>query len=218
MLPIPSATKLIPTWYQQGMDPARDAMTAKLDAHLAEWTQELVELSHVHRPDRCASALLGELAYMLGVTLLASDSDQAQRLKIANAETTRANLGLWATCIAPLVNAVTGTSCVVWAPVAWDWEVSVEGSEAVLATAYWATSGEGDDPNITGEIVAEADVEPINPGNVYIDTQTGGSLGAASVAAIVLAIGYLVPAYFRVYVGYTTSGAFTTYAGGVING
>ena len=216
MLPTPFKTRGLPTWYQQGDDAARDAMCAKLDANLEEWTADLVAELNLHRPDRCPADLLAELAYMLGITLLQSDSERQQRQKVAGAGAIRKNLGLWATCIKPLVDVVTGSSASLWSAPQWDWWVLVEGDEGILTSYYWGTIGEGADANITGMIVAEADVESINPGNVYIDVGMPG-LSAAQVAQIVDSIGPLCPAYFRVRVGYASGGGFTTFAGGTIN-
>ena len=216
MLPIPSKEFLLPDNYTTDPDPAVDALTNKIDEILGNLQADILRLLHIHDIAKMPTQFLDEAAYWLGITLSTGDSDQIKRKKLRNAAGARRTIGLWTQSIKPQIDTLTGASAALWATPSDDWWIMVEGDEGFLATFYWSTLGEGDTADGEGMILAEADIESVNPGNVYIDVGIS-TLTADQVAEIVAEIGSQVPPYIRIYPGYVSAGSFILYANGQIN-
>lgn len=216
MLPVPSVDYFLPLYYKNDPDPAVAAFTAKLDEIFNGIKSDMVSELRLHDITHMPSQFLPVAAAWLNATFVTGDSDQTKRKKIANAVPARNQAGLWTPSVKPELDAVTGASAVLYSDVTDDWWVWEEGNEATVTATAWDTFGEGDDAALPGMILAEADVESINPANVYIDLGTA-TLTADQVTEIVALMQQFTPAYFRVYLGYTTAGSFTEYAGGTVN-
>jgi len=211
LLPLPFVDQ-IPRWLKDQGDPA--PLADNVDAALESALEETMGLEYLRDPGRAPSSCLDEMGYMFGAELLATDSDSVKREKIATAIARQTNRGLWALDVKPRIDLVSGASASIY---------------TVWTSSYgWLVVGAADDPTdwmatvggdgtIGGLLLVGTGTEPELPGNVYVDVGTAG-LTAAQIAALVYELELdVVPAYFRMFLGYVSGGEFVVYPGGQIH-
>ena len=222
-LPVPFINNVLAALRQTG-DPGMLALAAKIDAWLVTGAgltgggkpvvPEIIAELAFHRPEQADLSVLGELAYMVGAQVSFGDSEDKVRKAIFNAIDGQKKKGQWLADAKPKIDAITGLSAVLWGNPNDLWPVRLDGDPSYSAQSLWSVRGAGGDG--WGIIRTGFGTESIVPGNIYIDL--GGNAGnptAAVLAQVVAAISPdVVPAYYRIFLGYTTAGAFTVYAGG----
>jgi hypothetical protein len=203
-----------PKVMQLAGDAGTTALANKMDYWINLVTAEILAMQAFMRPEQAAAVVLPELVYMFNAATQLMMSDAQVRQAIASAVKAQKKRGEWAASVKPVIDAITGFSASIWLGLTADWPVRV-GDQTFLGYG-WSVRGAGVNANWMGIIRTGSGSEPIIPGNIYVDVGTS-TLTPAQVAQIVQAIATdFVPAYFRVFLGYTTAGAFTVYAGGTI--
>jgi len=161
-------------------------------------------------PESCPSQLLNELAYMVTAIVFPTDSDATKRSKIKTAVASQKKRGTWSYSVKPIIDAITGYSSVLWSSPQSDWPIRIgDGSYYALGYAWMLRGGTSPTDAYT-VIRTGSGTESIIPGVVYIDVGTS-SLTSDQVSQIVASLFDVVPAYMRVFIGYTTAGVFTSY-------
>ena len=211
-LPIPSSLYFPKAFHSSA---ALSALQAKIDYWLALWETGAQAVLYMTDIARCPSIFLPELGYLLQAGIVAADSDQAMRIKIATAIAAHQEHGTWLYDVEPKIFGITGIVPVLFGGQYIDWWIR-SGNSMYPLTSYWAIRGGNNDPNLTGMIREGSGNEEIIGCVVRVDLGSSG-LSAAQIAAIVASIINSVPTYFRAFLGWTAAGVFTPYAGGQIN-
>lgn len=224
-LPVPFINNVLAALRQTG-DPALLALAAKIDGWLVTGVgltgggkpvvPEIIAELAFHRPEQADVSVLQELAYMIGANVAVGDSTDTIRKKIYSAVDGQKKKGQWFADAKPKIDVITGLSATLFSGINDVWWVRYSGGAGEPIQPSWSIRGTGEAG--WGLYRIGSGIEAIIPGNVYIDL--GGNAGnptAAVIAQVVAAISPdVVPAYYRIFLGYTTAGAFTTYAGGQI--
>ena len=198
---------------QNGNDQAVSAMG---DAAILKWRKEVIDLRTLVDPVKCPYLLLDELGYMLGAGIIAGDSSDVKRHKCAVAISGHKNLGTWLYDIKPKIDAISGYSATILSftgdVTAW----ILMGSATDRSGTNWGILGADGTAITYGMDLVGEGAEVNTPGVTLVDVGTSG-LSAAQVSEIVTTIAPLVPAYFRLILGYLTGTTFTAYSGGTIH-
>jgi hypothetical protein len=195
-------------------DKAWVALAAAIDAAVGGVQSDLVELQYIYVPERTPAQLLDDLGAMMAAGMKATDSVVTKRRKLATAVQGHKRRSTWLYSLKPAIDAVTGFSSSIYMDLFSNWPVRVGDAERLLSGYPWYLRGDG--AAYGGTVRVGSGLEAIVAGNVYVDVGTSG-LTAEQVAQVVAQVkDDIVPAYFRVFLGYTTAGAFTQYAGGQI--
>ena len=232
MFPIPSSLYIPKIHRENTDDPKYLAFTGMIDDQLTLLKNEIFSLQHLKSSVRCPGALLPELAFKLGVTLLPTDTEDIKRHKIFYAMKSYRYKGCfdvathltvdeipWIRTIKTVIDNVTGYSCAQDIVAEEDqWIICGDGVVELLNN-YAIIGGDGNSPY--GIYLSGSGAEPAGWGNVYIDLHPGVHTAVVSNAQIVEIAGILlddmIPAYIVVYLCYVnTLGAFEVYTGGTI--
>ena len=215
-LPVPFI-EAIPEALGAAPDPAMVSLAGKMDSLLLEAVGSVIDLRRLNRPDECPSAHLPELAAELAASILPLDNDRTRRKKITGAVRTHKNRGTWEYDAKIMVDSIALGDSVFYSSWATTAAWFLRGGETTEPATYMASLGvDGIDPLLGIGLLGDFTEWEI-PGNVYIDVDNAG-LTAEQVAQLVLDLASdVVPAYVRVFLGYTVAGAFSVYAGGIIN-
>jgi hypothetical protein len=165
-----------------------------------------------YNPESCPVGLLTELAATIGVVVLDSDTEAQKRAKIYNGISEQKYNSTWQQSAKPAIDSITGASSSLYSTLQSDWPIQVQ-DETWFNQGYpWSLiSGGGD--GYGGIIQVGGAVESIIAGIVYIDVGTGAPVPANEVAQIVAALSPgIVPAYFRIFLGYTVAGGWNQLA------
>lgn len=213
MLPKPFL-KFIPKIFRE--DTKAIAMANKIDTHLAEWGKDVIDIKRFHRPDEMPSQFLDEAGYELAANILNTDSETIKRRKIYNAISTHKLGGTWKYDLKVKIDNITGLSAALYYPThTADWILSGDG---VTENDYEATMGvDGIDDNLGIDLMGDGTEVEI-PGNVYINCHEGITDPVLSVDQLkqirAEIISDVLPAYYRLYLGYVnSSGDFVLYEG-----
>jgi len=214
-LPIPFIEH-VPDIFRQDADDSMTALADKMDSIMTEVVAEILRLYDLKLPDQCPADLLDELGYYVAAGILNTDTAMIKRGKIATAVQGHKIRGGWINDAKPKIDTIVGgDSTIFLAADSDDWILGGDGI-TIQATSYWATMGaDGIDADLGLSLIGLGDEIEI-AGNVYIDVDSS-TLTAAQVQQIVDALERdVVPAYYRVYLGYVSAGQFIVYAGGTI--
>ena len=174
---------------------------------------DLLGMGDMYRPEAAPAALVAELGYMLSAPIFSGDTDRQKRQKAATAVHASKSHGLWSE-LKPVLDAITGFSSSLFGSVTDSWAVRVGDNSRYLSGYNWMMRG-GAAPADGIIRTGGTTVETITPGVIAIDL--GSSTLLAMIPQIVATIKYdYVPVFFRIFLGYTTTGVFTAYAGGQI--
>jgi len=189
------------------------ALATALDNATSEVYSDALSLRDRYSAESCPTGSLDELGAMLGVSFKQTDTDRQKRAKITTAVRSQKYNGTWTYSAKLAIDAVTGFSSSIWGSPKSDWAVRIGSDSSYISGLHWMIRGS----NATDEAIIRTGFgsESIIAGNVYIDVGTN-TLTAELVALTVAAILDIVPAYERIFLGYTTAGVFTAYAGGTI--
>ena len=187
------------------------ALAAALDNATSEVYSDALSLRDRYSAESCPTGSLDELGAMLGVSFKQADTDRQKRAKIASAVRSQKYNGTWPYSAKLAIDAVTGFSSSIWSSPQSDWPVRIGDASSYNSGLHWMIRGS----NATDEAIIRTGFgsESIIAGNIYIDVGTN-TLTAELVALTVASILDIVPAYERIFLGYTTAGVFTIYAGG----
>ena len=218
---IPSFKKLIPKIFHG--DSKSDALANKADDNINAWKKDVIDIKRLIRPDETPSEFLAELDFLLSAGIKSNDSDVIKRRKIRDAVATHKIRGTWTADAKVRIDNITGLSpgsrILRWNHFYtsdWIWTDDTPSIIPAAPDDYWATWGcDGVDTD-TGLDWIGAGTEIEIWGNIYIDCHEGidvATLTAAQRAKIVLDLTYdVVPAYFRVLLGYVNAaGLFVAY-------
>ena len=206
-LPIPF-DEHIPKLYLK--DGKRTALGNKADSHLEAWQKDVLDIETFKDASRCPSGFLEELGYLLSAGIVLGDDERRKREKILEAIEGHKNRGLWIADAKPRIDGIAGgDSQIIKSVGVDDWILVGDGTTPV--THYWATLGvDGIDDDL-GLFLIGAMTEVGVAGNIYIDVDND-SLTQAEIDQIVFELTDIVPAYFRVYLGYIDgTGAWVDY-------
>jgi hypothetical protein len=210
LLPLPFLEQ-IPRWLQEQGGAA--SLADKSDETIASIFAETIGLETLRDPGRAPSVTLDELGYMLGANVLPYDSDATKRSKIAMAVSGHKNRGLWLLDAKIKIDTITGFSATVYTVWATSVGWLIRGDGIEIENEMATLGGDG---IYNGLLLIGQGTEPELPGNVYIDTGTS-TLTSGQVGRIVYELALdVVPAYFRIFIGYTSAGEFIVYPNGQI--
>jgi len=218
-LPIPSDQLMIPKGFDSS--DTKTSLTSKIDSHVLAWEKDVQIALYQTDSARMPSQFLEEEGWLLQAGILPSDSDRTKRQKIAGAQLAHSRRGTWQYDVEPKIFSVTGIAPVLFLGWEWDWWIR-SGGNPYPPTAYWSIRGGNNDSMSTGMIRYGNGNENILGTVIFIDLGSS-TLTADQISAIITALTNTqnglesMPAYFRVYLGYTTGQVFTEYAGGQIN-
>jgi hypothetical protein len=204
-LPIPSIA-YIPSL--EGAEP----LCAKLDEQFSGWYQDTARLEWIRDPARCPAELLDEVGYMLSADIVKGDSERVKRVKIATAIDHGKSRGTWPR-VKELIDAWTGTDCRIFhAEDGDDWVLV---GAAISGGAYWSILG-GEHPGekygirLFSGTSADGVTLIGGKGYIYIDLNSS-EIAEDIIQGIRETLITMVPAYFRVFLGYIENDEFIGY-------
>jgi len=211
MLPIPFRN-FLPKIFRDNIDLHTDgtALANKADIHLAEWRADALEVAHFKEADRCPAKFLGELANFISADILASDAETSKRVKIFYAIERHKRRGSWESDAKHIVDSIAGgDSELVKEYYTAEW--LLWGSESTDDDDYTASLGtDGVDDELGIDLIGDGDECEI-AGIIWIDVDNA-SLTASQVQLLIDSLQDVVPAYFKVVLGYFLTGIWTVYA------
>jgi hypothetical protein len=209
-LPTP-ASAFLPAEYQTA--PEFPSLAAAIDRAMQGIQGDIIGMRDIIVAESCPSQLLIEVGALLNAGVLVSDTDRTKRSKVAGAVHGQKSHGLW-TELKEICDAISGANAVMYLGISADWPVRIGDLTAYNLGNMWSLRGGAGDG--FGIIRTGGGTEAIVPGNIYVDVGTN-ALTADQVSQIVGLLKYdVAPAYYHVFIGYTTAGVFTMYAGGQI--
>lgn len=211
LLPIPSS-RYIPIALEDA-----DHLTEMLDREYRQWYKETFGIEYLREPSRCAASVLAEFAYGLGVTIYPHDTERVRRTRVQTARKIISERGLWTT-VKPLIDARTGADCFFST-------LSDGGNDWILPAdlftdfGFWGALG-GFDPLFKLGMRLSAGLEASDGvvggrGVFLIDLGTRNTTPQI-IVEIKLDIIDQIPAYCKVYLGYTDDDKFIAYEGGEV--
>jgi hypothetical protein len=184
----------------------------KIDADLTAWKHDLLMLKYILRPDETPAWALDELGVLLNAGIKQYDSEKEKRRRIHDAIETHKLNGTWIDDAKKRIEGITGQTASLYSLIDVDDDIEL-GHLADDPDYYWGCEGiNGVDDNL-GYWEAGTLTEPFmqTSGIVYIDI--GSGLSAEIVDRVVTEISSdAIPAYYKVFLGYVTGSAWTTYA------
>jgi hypothetical protein len=189
------------------------SLAGALDRAFAGMYSDALGLRDRYTPESCPTQLLDELYASIGGTPKVTDTDAQKRAKITTAIEQQKYNGTWVFSAKLAIDAITGASSVIWGSPQSDWPVQIGDASAYNNGFHWMIQGGSGLIGDESIIMIGAGTESIIAGNVYIDVGIS-TLTANQVALVVAALQDIVPAYFRIFLGWTVSGVFTAYVGG----
>jgi len=209
--PIPeSMIAVFPDAAQKNPDAAWVALASKMDSIFGGVLTEVKLAERMHLAYQAPASVLDELGYMVGAGITQGDSDSQKRKKIWGAVPSQKSRGQWIASAKPIIDIITGYSASLFSGYDDFWPVRLGGD---IAYGYdkWANRGSGAVAAYVGMVRTGDGDEPIVGGNVYIDLGNG-AISAAVIQQVKDAIATdIVPAYYRVVLGYISSGSFVEY-------
>lgn len=212
MLPIPFIN-YIPSFYKR--DDKLIAFANKMDGILTYLKEDTLGINTLIDPLKISQLLLDELGYHLNAGINEEDSDYEKRSKVRYAIQSHKNRGLWKLDVKPKIdNVAGGNSSLYGSAEEGTWRLIGDGTQP---SNYLQASLGGDGINTEwGLRLGGSGFDMWDKGIVRIDTDNS-TLTFNEVEQIKLNIFDSVPAYFRVFLGYISSGVFVSYDNGQIN-
>lgn len=215
-LPIPFID-FIPRIYKDNTKDSTTALTDKVDTHLTEWLNDIIQLAWLKDPFKISSLYLDVLGNFLNAGFFATDTEAQKRNKIATAVQSHKLRGSFNLDAKPKIDAIAGGDSVIFLATGEDdWILIGDGNTPTAF--YWSALGADGIDDQLGISLIGAGTEVEVAGNIYIDVDNSG-LSAAEVQQIVNDLEFdIVPAYYIVNIGYVDgTGAFIIYANGIIS-
>lgn len=215
-LPI-SFIDYIPKLYKDNAKDSTNALANKIDTHLGEWLDDIIQLAWLKDPFKIDVLFLDVLGNYLAAGLISTDTEAQKRNKIAIAVQGHRLRGSFNLDAKPKIDAIAGGDSVIFLATGEDDWILV-GDGLTPAAFYWAALGADGIDDQLGISLIGAGTEIEVAGNIYIDVDNSG-LSAAEVQQIVDVLEFdIVPAYYIVNLGYVDgSGVFIIYANGIIS-
>ena len=183
----------------------------KIESLIIEIRAEILEEYYLNIPYRTILEGLFELDYFLSAGVKPADSDYTKRKKVEKSVLGHKNRGTWDADVKIRVDSITGLDSDIHTSIKTeDWILVGDGTTP--SAYYYATMGADNIDNSLGlELFGEN-----QDGFFYINCHLGiyvSTLTANQIAQIIEDLkDDIVPAYFRVYLGYLdTSGKFIEY-------
>ena len=219
-LPIPFI-KFIPKIFKE--DVKAIALSNRVDTHLAEWEKDVLSVAQLYRPDETREIILSELDYCIEAGVRNDDSEVIKRKKIESAIASHKIRGTWELSAKILIDNITGLDAQFYDETLEDDAILCgDGIVPYDSAAYWFALGcDGLDDGLGVRLLTDG-TEVMLAGVLYIDCHYGihvSTLTAAQIAKIVDELRTeIVPAYYKVYLGYIDAvGDWQYYAGGEIS-
>lgn len=211
VLPLPSID-FVPRQYSINPDAGTTALTNKLDELLERWEAMGLNLYYLKSPSRCPAALLPELAYLVGVTLNQSDSEQVRRQAIEFAVANHKKQFSFTRIVKPFLDSVTGASAAIVFPKTGFQTWMLRGDTTYPVPTYLFASLRGGAATAAlflGLKLCGSGQEWDVPGNIYIDLGVT-SLTSDEQAEINNYFAANDLAYFNLFLGYISGEQFIT--------
>jgi hypothetical protein len=204
MLPLPTI-KHMPKVLQENMDDFGQAFVDFLDEFVTELRDETIQLKFFYVIEKIPPQFLDILGAQLQAEIKQIDTDRQKRVKILNAISGRSKRSLWEEDVKIRIDNITGLDAVLFAPFGLD-DWILPGDGTTPTGYYWAAMGsDGIDDGLGISLIGAGDEVEIT-GNVYIDF--GAMVTTEILAQVLDDIQNIVPAYFRVILGYTSGTIF----------
>lgn len=217
MLPIPFIN-FIPKIFKD--DLRSTTLANKVDTHLNAWKKDVLDINRLQRADEAPAEFLPWLGNLLSANLQDFDSERIKRRKIRDAVSTHKIRGTWDADAKIRIDNITGLDAQIFTAAGQDDWILV-GDGLTPTEFYWAALGsDGIDDNLGISLIGEG-TEIEVAGNIFIDAHQGINVSTLTPDQINQIVQELkddvVPAYYRVYIGYVNvSGQFVIYSGGTI--
>jgi hypothetical protein len=204
MFPYPTK-KYIPKILQENMDNFGQALCDFMDDCILELQEETINLRYFYTVELIPSQFLDIIGNQLQAEIKQVDTNRQKRVKILNAISGRAKRSLWEDDVKIRIDSITGLDAQLFSPFGLDdWILCGDG--LTPSAFYWAALGvDGVDDGLGISLIGEGDEVEIT-GNIYIDL--GGSVAASVIDRIIEDIQNIVPAYFRIKLGYVSGTTF----------
>jgi len=204
MYPLPTK-KYIPKALQENMDNFGQALCDYLDNVIDEIKEETIDLRYFYTIELIPSQFLDAIGDQLQADLKQVDTDRQKRVKILNAIAGHAKRSLWEDDVKIRIDNITGLDAQLFSPFGLDdWILCGDG--LTPSAFYWAAMGvDGIDDGLGISLIGNGDEVEIT-GNIYIDF--GAMVLADILAQVIDDIQNIVPAYFRIILGYTSGTTF----------
>jgi hypothetical protein len=187
------------------MDNFGQALVDYLDNVVDEIKEETINLRYFYTIELIPTIFLDTIGNQLQAEIKQVDTDRQKRVKILNAIAGRAKRSLWADDVKIRIDNITGLNAQLFSPFGLD-DFIICGDGNTPTSFYWSAVGcDGIDDGLGISVIGSGDeVEVL--GNIYIDL--GGIVAADVIDRIIFDIKTIVPAYFRIILGYTVGTAF----------
>lgn len=212
MLPVPFI-KHLPKAAKEGDDAGRDALVDKADAHVSAWSDETKILLESYRVEKVSAIVLDEMADQMAVSIFSGDTERMKRAKIASAIPGHKRRASFPLDIKPTIDIIVGADCQIVNEILGPQFVWANSEDDIPVGAEWVLWDNGLGDN--GMVWSGGEFESTVAGIASIDVGRS-DLSSEELSQVVEAVSVVVPAYYRVILGYFASGAFTPYVGGTI--
>ena len=202
--------KYIPKVLQENLDNYGQAFIDYVDNLFTLVKKETTDLKYFYTVELIPDVFLDTIGSQFAAGILSSDTEKQKRIKILNAIAGHKKRSLWEDDIKIRIDSITGLDASLYTVIGDDDSIFT-GDGLTPAAFYWSTMGcDGVDDDL-GEALIGDGTEVNITGNIYIDL--GGNVSSDILDQIeenISTINKLIPAYFIIYLGYTSGTAFIT--------
>lgn len=197
--------KYIPKVLQENIDDFGQALVDYMNTLLEDVKEETIGLKYFYTIELVSENFLKTIGTQLTADILDDDTDRQKRVKILYGMKNRKFRSTWQDDAKIRIDNITGLDSVLLTSPGLD-DFIICGDGLCPSAYYWSAVGvDGIDDDLGISIVGEGDeIEVL--GNIYIDV--GGLISAAIITQVIENIKTIVPAYFRIILGYISAGKF----------
>lgn len=197
--------KYIPKVLQENIDDFGQALVDYMNTLLEDVKEETIGLKYFYTIELVSENFLKTIGTQLTADILDDDTDRQKRVKILYGMKNRKFRSTWQDDAKIRIDNITGLDSVLLTSPGLD-DFIICGDGLCPSAYYWGAVGvDGIDDDLGISIVGEGDeIEVL--GNIYIDV--GGLISAAIITQVIENIKTIVPAYFRIILGYISAGKF----------
>lgn len=196
--------RYIPRVLQENIDNYGQAFIDYMNNILNEAKKETIDLKYFYTIELIPSVFLSSIGKQLCAEIFQNDTERQKRKKVLYGIRNRRYRSTWEDDIKIRIDTITGLDTRLYSED--DSAIICGGGES--PSRYWATMGyDGIDPNLGEDFIGSGEEASV-AGNVYVDLTANESEDILD--QIEQNIINIIPAYFIVYLGYTTAGIFTT--------